>query len=460
MSLLNPEYKIDESSMSMVGANEYEMIELKTDNNVVTNDQVFRISLKDQSNYTNLSKSYLEIKFRLTKAADGAVFGAADRITLRKSVMSLFSRATLRINQQQVESVEDVALAKTIQSLLMFSQDYSSSTATNQFWYKDTGNLGTDADAQRAYDHAELDGNAADANSLAIVENPLHNSGFVKREAKTRQSKVVTCWLPLGHLFGFATVDKVVVNQECSIELTKSQPAQHIQKLAATDDAKLECQKLSWWVPRIRPSAEVDLALKSQMSAGLESEFLYHTWNAYSSTNLVGGQNTFRVLTTSEDIQYAFAVCRVAAKAQGTNAECAYRSDVTECEARLNGRVYPVRRYDQLMNGNDAGAEGTSRVYSSLLSYMGRGDDSSSGIQLSYDEFIGQATNGTTGQFIIPFDFTAKESNFAGSPSNLEVLITPSAAAVAAVTQVSVVVVSKRRAVLSYSGNKALVSVA
>ena len=57
MSLLNPEYKIDESSMSMVGANEYEMIELKTDNNVVTNDQVFRISLKDQSNYTNLSKS-------------------------------------------------------------------------------------------------------------------------------------------------------------------------------------------------------------------------------------------------------------------------------------------------------------------------------------------------------------------------------------------------------------------
>jgi len=60
----------------------------------------------------------------------------------------------------------------------------------------------------------------------------------------------------------------------------------------------------------------------------------------------------------------------------------------------------------------------------------------------------------------LPFDFTAKESNFAGSPSNLEVLITPSAAAVAAVTQVSVVVVSKRRAVLSYSGNKALVSVA
>ena len=133
------------SALSLVGANEYEMIELKTDNNIVTNDQVFRISLKDQSNYTNLSKSHLELKFRIVKAADGAAFSTTSRITLRKSAMSLFSRAVLRINQQIVETLEDVALAKTIQSLLMFSQDYSSSTATNQFFYKDTGDLDNDA---------------------------------------------------------------------------------------------------------------------------------------------------------------------------------------------------------------------------------------------------------------------------------------------------------------------------
>lgn len=454
--MLSEEYKIDEPSVSLITANEENMVEIKTDNNVVTNDQVFRLSLKDQSAYTNLSKSYLELQFRLVKEADGGAYNANDRVTLRKGALSLWTRAVLRINNQVIETCEDVALSKTLQSLLLFSQDYSSSAATNQFWSKDTGNLGSDADATRPYNHDAVA--AQGANLLAIVENPDYNKGFVEREARSRASAVVTAYIPVAHLFGFASVNKLISNQEISIELTRSQSAQHIHRLTATAAGKVEVNKLSWWVPNVLPKPSVDLALKSQMSSGLQSEFSYYNWNAYTSPNLNAGENTFKVLTTSEDVQYAFVVMRNTAKAQNTATEHTYRSDIQSCESRLNGRNYPNRRFDNLMNGVNSNGVGVSRVYSELLRHMNKSNNYADGIQLSYNEFVGNTA--TTAQMIIPFDFTNKPDNYTGSPTNLEILITPSVAAVADNVQCSVVVVSKRTAMLSYSGNKATISVA
>lgn len=456
--MLSEEYKIDEPSVSLITANEENMIEYKTDNNVVDFDSVYRISYKNPSAYTNLSKSYLELQFSLVKEADGSAYNANDRVTLRKGALSLFTRAVLRINQNVVETCEDVALSKTLQSLLLFSQDYSSSAATNQFWSKDTGNLGTDANATRPYNHAAVAGQAA--NALNIVENPDYNSGFVERELRTRSSAVVTAYIPVAHLFGFCSVNKLLSNQEISIELTKSQSSQHIHRLTATDAGKVKVNKLSWWLPNVLPKASVDLALKSQMSSGLQSEFTYYNWNAYTSPNLNAGENTFKVLTTSEDIQYAFVVMRNTTKTQDSAAEHTYRSDIQACESRLNGRNFPNRRYDQLMNGANANGVGVSRVYSELLRHMNKSNNYADGIQLSYNEFVGNNANGSQGQMIIPFDFTNKPDNFAGSPTNLEILITPSATAVGDNVQCSVVVVSKRTAMLSYSGNKATISVA
>jgi len=279
MNVLDNEFKLDQSPLVMMNTEEREMIELLTDNNVVTNDPVFRISLKDQSTYTNLSDAYLQIR-GIIKTSTGNNFSNNKTITFRKGISSLFSRAVLRINNQIVETVLNNHDGQAIKGLLHFSEDYSRSTASNMLWYKDTGDLGiTVATSLRPYNHGALDGNAQAANALNVVENPDYNSGAAKRIARTRigvlAQREFTAMIPLNQIFGFCSVDRVIINQEVAVELTRSQGYEHLHRDNAVDagvDGRFEVSRLSMWTPRIRPSPELDLALKSSMSAGLASD--------------------------------------------------------------------------------------------------------------------------------------------------------------------------------------------
>ena len=456
MNVLDNEFKLDQSPLVMMNTEEREMIELLTDNNVVTNDPVFRISLKDQSTYTNLSDAYIQIRGKIRRTTD-AEFAADTNITFRKGIGSLFSRCVLRINNQIVETVLNHHDGQTVKGLLHFSEDYSRSTASNMLWYKDTGDLNVSATSQQLFLTSDV--GAVGANAVNIIPNFNYNSGAVARIARTRNNltslnvaagqgdglqKEFTCMIPLNQLFGFCSVDRVIINQEVAVELTRSQGYEHLQRSGGAGDGRFEVSRLSMWTPRIRPSAELDLALKSSMSAGLASDYLFNTWNSYTSQPLVSGTNTYRVLTTSENILYAFAFVRPAGFAQNNTNIQNYKANLLTCEARLNGRVYPSRRYDSLSTD-----EGQSRVYQDLVNYMNRSSDLSSGIQLSYDEF-------KKNQFIVPFDFTSKPDNWAKSPLTLEVLAEPNSNDGDLLT---VVVVSQKNVQIAYAGSQATITV-
>src|SRR5210317_1104503 len=123
MSIVETEFKIDEMPLVSMSTEERENIELLTDNVSVLDDDVFRISLKDQSTYTNLSDAYLQINFKITKL-DNSAYVAEDKVALRNSVASLFSRAVLRVNNQIVETCLDVSDSFLMKSLLHYSDDY------------------------------------------------------------------------------------------------------------------------------------------------------------------------------------------------------------------------------------------------------------------------------------------------------------------------------------------------
>jgi hypothetical protein len=65
-------------------------------------------------------------------------------------------------------------------------------------------------------------------NTLAIVESPLHNKGFVKREALCRASQNVVAHIPLSTMFGFCSIDRVLTGTLVALEFTRSQATDHL----------------------------------------------------------------------------------------------------------------------------------------------------------------------------------------------------------------------------------------
>lgn len=449
MSIIPTEFKIDERPMKMMSSHEYEMAEVLSDDNVPDNAENIRIQLKDTSTFTNLYHAYLEIKFKLKQegTVDTAIADGVN-ITLANGINSLFSRCVLRIQNQIVETLDEQHLTYIVKSLLHYSEDYARSSGTNELYFKDTGDLGAEGASLRAFDHGALDGNPANANTIVINENPLYNSGFVARKARTNNAAEVTAIIPLASLFGFCGVDRVMSGNQIAIELTRSPRPDHLHKDSNVNDGgAVLIKRCSLWTPRILPNAEVELALKSALGGGVVSDYQFPTYNSYVSSNLTtaAGSNVFKVLTQNEKILHAFVFLRKSITSQDDSKQLT-RDEINTLEVRLNGRTYPSRRYDNLNS-----EEGKVRAYFELLNYMNRGDDYSSGIQLSYEEWKTRS--------IYSFDLSSQPENWSKSPSTLEVAASLQASAGGVARQWCVCVVSERGVQINYSGSMPVVTV-
>jgi hypothetical protein len=67
MNIVPNEYKLDTKPITMISANEYEMVEVRSDDNVIDNAQNIRIQSKDLSTFINLYHAYIEVHFHLVK---------------------------------------------------------------------------------------------------------------------------------------------------------------------------------------------------------------------------------------------------------------------------------------------------------------------------------------------------------------------------------------------------------
>lgn len=443
---LSNQFKLEKSPMSLDNSVEYEWYEIKTDNlSPAESAQNWRIQLKNQQVFVNPARAYLEVQFRIVDNA-GAALGANVAATLQSHVLSLFSRATLRVGGQLVEVVNEANVAKgLVQPLLHYSQDYAKSSGTNEFYYPDVGTGrvnntdGIVANSQHQFTHDALDGNALGANLLAIKANPLNNAGFEARRARTDSSAYVTCWVPLSALFGFCSVDRVLINNQFVIELTKSAAADHILGTAAGAQT-CGVKSISCWMPNIMPKSVVDLALKSSLASGVVSNYLYPHMSAYSF-NGDNGTNSHRVVTSSEKVTYCFVIARAQARTE-TSSVSTTADNVEQLEIRLNGKPYPSQNYINLRTSK----LDRSRAYADLLRYMARGYDFSSGIGLTFEEWERCS--------IYAFDMTSQPASFEGQPATIELRGTTNAA-----VQWSVCVLSEKRTQIRYDGGSAVVLV-
>jgi len=435
---MEAQYQVDSDVPSMINAQEYEYIEVQSDNTAgIEDDTQFRFELKDTNSFTNLSRAYLQVRFKLVRNDTGADLPAQTATlnnALNSSIGTLFSRAVLRINNMVCESTDNCHLVNSLKPLVLYSNDYSSSSSTNELFYlHDGGDLGANI--------APYTSAGADLASLVVSDNVNYNPGYAKSQARTNGSAVTTAILPLENLCDFASVDKVLTNCNVAVELTRSQASYHLFRIGGVD-AKVSIQKISLWVPRIVPQPELELELKGAFSGGLVSNFRFNKWNGYLPAPFGGaGVQSVRVATMSERVTGVFVMCKPTAITQLVNSN--KTSDtLTDLFVRVNGKQYPSRAYNSLTT-ND---EGKCRAYLNLLDYQNRGSDTSSGIQLSRENWNNQSI-----YYVNTESMTINDSK---SPSTIEINCTTSAAC-----QLHVVLVSEKLVSVNYTGNQPQVSV-
>jgi len=445
-NVLPQEYKLEELPVMMDAATEYEYHEIQADNLNQPQGTNWRLQLKNLNVLVNPARAYLEVRVRLTDAANVGLV-ANQEASLQNHILSLFSRGTLRVGGQIVETVNELNVAKgLVQPLLHYSQDYATSSGSNELFYKDGPGFSTD---RVPYTHAAITGDAQLANALAINDNGAYNKGYRQRFDRTNNAEV-TCWVPMSSIFGFCSVDRVLTNNTFIVEMTKcSETKDYILSTQGGGDQKVAINKVSIWMPNILPRSVVDLSLKSAFADGVVSNYVFPQLQSYTfKTEKAGGgasSDNIRIATSSDKVLYAFVILRNGARTVANSV--AQTSDSIETlELRLNGRAYPSQNYVSL-GGN---TEDKARAYSDTLRYMSRGYDYSSGIPLSYDEWAK-----TT---IYAFDMTSQPESFAGAPATVELKATSNANGLAS-KEWSVCILSEKRVQVSYSGQSSVVLV-
>jgi hypothetical protein len=433
-NVLDEEFKLTTEPVVMDNAVEYEWHEIQPDTLAASNPQAqnWRLQLKNLNAYVNPARAYLEVSCRMTTNLNADLV-ANTNASIQNHILSLFRRATLRVGGQIVETVNEAHVAKgLVQPLLHYSQDYASSSGTNEMFYLDDG------------DFAPLTPNSLkkytfDAGAGTVVDTPTYNDGHAKRYARSN-GKDFHAWVPLSALFGFCSVDRILTNNQFIVELEKSPEKHHV--LSEAGNEKVAIKKISIWMPNILPKSVVDLSLKSAFADGVVSNYMFPQMQSYTFVQANAGIGNFRIVTSSEKVLYAFVVAR-AKDRTSTEPTCKTLDNINTLELRLNGRQYPLQPYVNLK----ADTEDKTRAYSDTLRYMNRNYDFSSGIQLSYDRW--------TKSSIYTFDFTAQPEANMGAPATLELRATTDVADV----EWSVCVLSEKRAQIRYDGGSSVVLV-
>ena len=197
-----------------------------------------RINIETQDLFLHPAESYLVVEGRLLKN-DGNAYADADLVSLaHNGIMYLFKSISYRLSGQQIEHLNDPGIASTMLGMLTYPDDFSKSQGLNQLWYKDSS---TDAEA---------DNTGFAARHGYIITKPTNKGSF-------------SFSIPLKHIFGFADdYSKIVYGFKHELSLVRDSDANAVLRAAAVNDvAKVDLQKISWFVPHVTPSDENKMRL-------------------------------------------------------------------------------------------------------------------------------------------------------------------------------------------------------
>lgn len=186
---LAPAYEIDQPSVIVdESIQQMRMTEYKTANGTITGDTVYRIAFDDESRWAQLSESYIQVKFYLTRTSTART--TAYNVIEKDEVMlpdawGLFSSVKCSLNNNQVDIIQNPGTTHVMKCLSDFSRDYADNIADNEGFAPLT--------VVEPYD-------TTDGTANTLVINPLSNSSTITTTevAEMGQTAIagLSVWLP------------------------------------------------------------------------------------------------------------------------------------------------------------------------------------------------------------------------------------------------------------------------
>ncbi|GFW55296.1 uncharacterized protein TNCV_116821 [Trichonephila clavipes] len=267
--------------------------------------------------------------------------------------------------------------------LIHFTPDYSSSEATNMFFYLDTS---YNADRRPLKFHGTL----TDATKMTdffknLVTNEKYNQGFTKRREFTKNSKTVTIWIPLKYVFDFfRKYKKVITGMQVKFEFQRYN-SKNIVYTDENKDYKVVVEDLSLWLPYVRLKNSAATKFNELRLSDKNVEINWNQHSIVKSNIFLKNSSGFYTITATSDGVLSLYVIPQYTDRYGNvkeNNMLLDNLDMTECYLMINNIKVPTVSYMM-----DFEKEDYNRIYASLLESGLNTITSETGCMVNYSNF-------------------------------------------------------------------------
>ena len=255
---------------------EYERI--KDYNNVITNNLSVDLNCNVIDQNLRFSRSILSWTMKIVKS-DGTNIPATSSVTFVNNVSAAaWERLTLYANTKEVYSKKFIGLSSTVLKLVRYSDDYSRSVASREFWYPDT----SPSLATEKYTYNDT--------TKKIARNVNYNKGYVSRFIQTKESKEYRVSVKTGDLVKFFQIDKVFrdVNFQFTLCISNHTTSNEmiIKPSSDTTSYKVIVSGLEWIIPKITPSDITEAQLTSTLISNKTIKYMWQGVNTQDVTEI------------------------------------------------------------------------------------------------------------------------------------------------------------------------------
>lgn len=169
--------------------------------------------------------------------------------------MHLFSELRLQIGGSEIETIRYPGQVLTMLKALTVSDDYTKSQGLNQMWYKDTTGL------------------AAIAGATADTGFTVRHDWIIKKPTAKGTLQVQ---IPLKDIFGFCEdYDKIIYGLKQELTLVRQDSTDAIFKAAAAGAGKITLDKVTWYVPHVKPNLSEENTLMEKIEKKIKLDVVY-----------------------------------------------------------------------------------------------------------------------------------------------------------------------------------------
>ena len=288
----------------------------------------------------------LNVTFILKKLADGANIAVGDNNGIVNSSSALIKKLNIKMNGIDVYDCSQANQVTNIKNILEYSQGYSKSQGTNEFFYIDT--------------------------TRTAAENA--NTGFLSRKTLLSGNRGVNVEIPLNR-YGFfgSLLGELLPNSRIEIKIDLESDADLVWQ--AADDCRVVVTKLQLIVPRIIFNSEGKKLYMEKYLDTRKWSYLRELVERGNSTREQTGN--FRITTSINKPRHVFVfIINDASNESQTSNKFLYNTfavstnprTMTECYLEVgNGKEYPEVHYRP--------SEEPSRIFRDVLRYVHANND-------------------------------------------------------------------------------------